>query len=429
MFDLEVHDQVMTYIDTAKEKMRWKRAKKLMELELSEQLYDEIDQHVQEGLSEAEAVKAVFDKAQAPEVVGDTWDKQYRPKIAWKFGIFVLTLIFIGFAFYLVTVSVNDLFMGYVTKSLFVMLGCGILLWAVICLIDYTLYFRYAKLLYTVLCLLSLGVFYYESTYRNGFDWLNYIFLFFPILWGGLLFYWKNHNYALLKVSLFALFPMLLAGYMMSAVLLIYLFLSYLFIIGYGIWQKWLPLSLLDWIFFGVNAVYIGYNVFYLTYHSPYVYDASKLLESASFIGYITAPIASDQLFNHLESIIQNHPLIVYIQQFGWLPVIVILWLGLVFLFFFLKMMYKENSALGKLLIFLVMVIFFIQGVVGILDIAGIFLTTAESPFLIYPPFLVAKPIFLVINLMFAGLVSAVVYQQTIGEKLLQMRLKQMQEE
>ena len=131
MFDLEVHDQVMTYIDTAKEKMRWKRAKKLMELELSEQLYDEIDQHVQEGLSEAEAVKAVFDKAQAPEVVGNTWDKQYRPKIAWKFGIFVLTLIFIGFAFYLVTVSVNDLFMGYVTKSLFVMLGCGILLWAV----------------------------------------------------------------------------------------------------------------------------------------------------------------------------------------------------------------------------------------------------------------------------------------------------------
>lgn len=232
------NDECITeYINQVVENIRWKRVVHSVSEELSSTIYTSIEEYIREGLTETAATQRILSELGEADSVGKKLDHVYRPFFPRKIILFICISIIFGVFLSFVMHRIFDTI--FLFEELMVTLGIGILIMIIMYFCNYTLLLKYPRGLYFI-CLAELFVVFLYQRNEGGWDFvMNQLlfqsFIIIPLVWFGMIHSAKRfEKFGMLYVVFYMIPPMLLAVYSEAGSILVYLFLTALFLLIYG---------------------------------------------------------------------------------------------------------------------------------------------------------------------------------------------------
>lgn len=222
---MEMHE----YVDILTGQMRSRKAGKMVAEEMYAHLEDQALAYEEAGMDPESAGEEAVRQMGDPVEVGAALDRIHRPRMDYKMLLAVIVLSMIGlFLSYRGLHPADYGETGFLEEisSMFSSVRCvivlaGIICMTAVCLLDYTLFYRYALLFFWLFVAFAWigGRLFPEE--HGGYTYLGqYIYLFLP-LYGAMLYRLRGHGYRVLLCC---------AGFMISLVIAIAPF----FYIGYA---------------------------------------------------------------------------------------------------------------------------------------------------------------------------------------------------
>ena len=251
--------QLTEYIQILTDQIRCKKAHPMIVEEYTAHIEDQADAYMQSGMEKEEALEAAITQMGDPVEAGVALDRVHRPKMCVSLMVTILVLTLIG----IVTQSVifkdvDDTYVQetYLLRSIaYNLIGFAVM--AIVCYLDYSFLSKHILGFYGgwYLFIICLNLF-FEVSFINGQRVLNYQLLaFFPPIYAGILFYYRNQGLkGFLKAALLLLLalPPITASNSASGCVELYAVALILwtaaFLKGWYGNKRWLKVSLL-WAF------------------------------------------------------------------------------------------------------------------------------------------------------------------------------------
>lgn len=174
------------WLNSATGQMRWKRARPVAAKELADHLSDQYEAFLDEGMDEDAAAEATAREMGDAVETGTRLDRAWRPRPDWVMLGIVLAVAAVGLVVQYVLRPHNDLewymLLGhYVAGTICLVLGY---------FLDYTIFGRHCKLLYTLWCVVGLLMAFGPlRRIQSGANfYLRQWVWFFPVLFAGILY-------------------------------------------------------------------------------------------------------------------------------------------------------------------------------------------------------------------------------------------------
>lgn len=215
------------YLNNVKDQIRNEKAKEFVSEELKTHIEDQIDEYINEGMSEEQAALAAVKDMGDPVNVGTSLNRIHRPHMEWRFLIFIIGLSAISLVvhFYLCLLSFGDstnFLTLYLDQWFFRLLTTvlGIILMFAFYRIDYTILNKKSRIL--GICLLVIlavcgGVFGQRHSgimsrlyIGHWASYLNHFILLFIPIFGGILYEYRGKGLsAIFKIILWMIAPLI----------------------------------------------------------------------------------------------------------------------------------------------------------------------------------------------------------------------------
>ena len=174
------------WLNNATGQMRWKRARPVAAKELADHLSDQYEAFLDEGMDEDAAAEATAREMGDAVETGTLLDRAWRPRPDWVMLGIVLAVAAVGLVVQYVLRPHNDLewymLLGhYVAGTICLVLGY---------FLDYTIFGRHCKLLYTLWCVVGLLMAFgpLQRIQSGANFYLRQWVWFFPVLFAGILY-------------------------------------------------------------------------------------------------------------------------------------------------------------------------------------------------------------------------------------------------
>ena len=179
-------DVLRGWLNNATGQMRWKRARPVAAKELADHLTDQYEAFLDEGMDEDAAAEATAREMGDAVETGTLLDRAWRPRPDWVMLGIVLLVAAVGLVVQYVLRPHNDL-------EWYMLLGHYVA--GTICLffgyfLDYTIFGRHCKLLYTLWCVVGLLMAFgpLQRIQSGANFYLRQWVWFFPVLFAGILY-------------------------------------------------------------------------------------------------------------------------------------------------------------------------------------------------------------------------------------------------
>ena len=179
-------DVLRGWLNSATGQMRWKRARPVAAKELADHLSDQYEAFLDEGMDEDAAAEATAREMGDAVETGTLLDRAWRPRPDWVMLGIVLAVAAVGLVVQYVLRPHNDLewymLLGhYVAGTICLVLGY---------FLDYTIFGRHCKLLYTLWCVVGLLMAFgpLQRIQSGANFYLRQWVWFFPVLFAGILY-------------------------------------------------------------------------------------------------------------------------------------------------------------------------------------------------------------------------------------------------
>ena len=206
--------------------MRWKRARPVAAKELADHLSDQYEAFLDEGMDESAAAEATAREMGDAVETGTRLDRAWRPRPDWVMLGIVLAVAAVGKVVqYLLGMNpANEVPILAATQVVVYLYGVVFLF--VGYFLDYTIFGRHCKLLYTLWCVVGVVLTFAPlRTMVNGkLIYTSWWVWFFPVLFAGILYSQRGKGTAGIRNCLLSMISMWLFSYFapaMSALLVL----------------------------------------------------------------------------------------------------------------------------------------------------------------------------------------------------------------
>lgn len=211
--------EMREYLDTLKEQIRFVKARDMVEEEVKCHIEDQMEVYLAQGMTPSEAEAMAVRQMGDPVEAGVALDRIHRPRMDWRLAGLIALLSISGLVFqYFWSAQNADL---SVFRIQCVYIGLGLLVMAVVCLLDYSVVGKYAIPMWCglggVILLAALfgptvnGARYFVNMGQIRLEIRNYIYLYVPV-YAGIMYHYRGGGYlALVKCGLFHIGAMLVS--------------------------------------------------------------------------------------------------------------------------------------------------------------------------------------------------------------------------
>ncbi len=421
---LEYKKEVSDYINTVKQGIKWKRARDIATRELSDHINDLYDSFLADGIEEDKALEMSIREMGSADIVAAELNSVHKPRTNWYLIITVFGLLVIGISMRMCVST------AVVTKRDVLATLIGIVVSIVLYYSDYTILIRKPRVMYwllsgaTVICLV------YEL--RNGggavsYHYSFYLLLLFPIVITGIAIRIKakEHSLGLFFFSLYFLLPICGAFLIGSLPALIYSTTTYIIFTGYMIKHKWISLSLSAIIAviciamistMGMAYIYLILNIGQ-SMSSPDTFTQKQIIQIL-----LNTPLmgSSAKQSAFLQDYQSDYPLVFLASNFGNVTVIitVLVYMGLLYLM--AKSALRQNTPIGSMIAWAVIIIIGVQFAFSILCNLGI----VSGGLMLSFPFLTGGGSFTVVNFVLLGILLSVCRNEDIAKDWIKLKSK-----
>lgn len=412
---MQPFDQIKKYSDTVCQQIRWKKAKPVIATEIENHLCDQRDAYMVDGDDEKTATnKAILQMGDAVSV-GQELDKTHKPKPQWTMltltGAFMLIGFFLNFYLgglispsgsYLTTYSLISFVPAFA-----ILLLCYFL--------DFSMLGKYPLQCYSFVLIVSLVSILLGSDVNGRLEWfvwggfsvsLSYLSLLFPLAFALLVYAMRGKGYhgiilcgiGFLPLAIILMLILTFSGfliYTLSAfILLCFAIAKGWFSVNkkHGLLLVLVPSFIISAAIFGfvIQSPYFirRFSIFLNPYENRlgagYVYCLIRdFLSEAAFIGQGGTPHGAE--IANVPSISTDYSLVYLIHQFGYVILIGIVAMLILYSVIGIKKALKEKSILGSLVALSIILSFATQSALFIIDNLGYGLFSSLSlPFISY---------------------------------------------
>lgn len=227
------------------EQLRSQKVRNLVENEIRSHIDDQKDAYIRQGMDMQQAEIAAVKDMGDPVETGVELDRIHRPRMAWKLVAMIVCISLAGIGIQILLRERFDIssFMP-VTGMGILLTGIGLLCMIGVCMVDYTVIAAYAKPLYILLLVGTLGITLGSGNYisLSASFWRQLLLLAVP-LYGAIL-YANRGGYRNLFGSFLWMLPAIVT-YMLTlnAALMLIGGLSMMFVLMLAVWMGWYTVS------------------------------------------------------------------------------------------------------------------------------------------------------------------------------------------
>ncbi len=416
-------DKISEYCNKVCDQIRWKKAKKMISIEIENHLTDQRDAYVKDGENMSSATEKSIEQMGDAVTIGQELDKTHRPKPQ-------LLMILMTLSFMLAGIIINHLILtnaedGWRLFSIEPYIYAMIVF--LICYhIDFTILGRYAKKIYYLSLVFSFIVIFY-ALLRYGniiYVWISafaYMSLIFPLLHAVFVYSMRNTGYKGVFICSIAYLPFMFSLFIvgknwLSSDLVLCAVVS-VSVLCFSINRGWFNVDKRKGILIALTPILIlliAVSIF-LILSDHYLFQRFEMI--------VNTPLSAEGLLNsdakiYLElrniyyeiretlfnSVIfgQGHKLPEYLSgnpnvlsseysllylsyQFGLIFMVAVIFAIITFSVIGMKKALKEKSMLGSIVSFTIMMTFICQSIIFILNNLGFGLfDTVSLPFISY---------------------------------------------
>lgn len=421
---LEYNKSIDDYINTVKQGIKWKRARDIATRELSDHINDLYDSFLADGIEENKAIEMSIREMGSADIVAAELNSVHKPKTNWYLIITVFGLLVIGITMRM-CISPTA-----VTKSDVFAILIGIVASIVLYYSDYTILIRKPRVLYWLLSGLTAISLVYEL--RNGgsaasYHYSFYLLLLFPIIITGIAIRIKDkeHGLGLFFFSLYFLLPICGAFLIGSLPALIYSAATYIIFTGYMINRKWISLSI-------SAIVAVICTAIISTIVMAYIYFILNIGQSMPSIDTFTQKQMVQILLNapfignsseqsaFLQDYRSDYPLVFLAVNFGNVTVMIAVIAYMVLLYLMAKSALRQNTIIGSMIAWAVIIIIGVQFAFSMLCNLGI----VSGSLMLSFPFLTGGGSFTVANFVLLGILLSVCRNEDIAKDWIKLKSK-----
>jgi cell division protein FtsW (lipid II flippase) len=401
------------YLKVLEEQIRCKKARSQVVEEIRGHMEEQEAFYLSEGLTQEEAEEETVKEMGDPVEAGAALDLVHRPRMTWGFIGLTGALYIAGFA---VLKLLQQNFSGtdFITGDYVKWLMIGLVILIGVCYVDYSQIGYWAKEFTAGLfILLLLGNVFCSVQVNGSMQWILLpvlgvsvnmrllCFLFVP-LYGAVLYHYQGQGYKAIGKGVLWMFPALFIAIRMPSVFTaLELFLIFLIILSFAVWQGWFAVSkvrVLGTLWGGtallMGAVFLRVFLFGADYHrqrlqvilgqeeSYYRSTLRKIYSGCQMFGSGEG-VQSVEGIRALEGM--EFGLVYITAYFGIVVAAAIMCVLIGLVFYFIGMSAGQKNRMGMMMgigccsVFLVQILFYVLGNVGILPFANMY-----CPFLTY---------------------------------------------
>ena len=358
-------EKIQAYSKAVCAQMRWKKAHPIITEEIENHLIDQRNAYMADGADEAAATDKAITQMGDPVTVGAQLDRTHRPKPQW--GLMAIAIVFLvsGITFQFIMQWGS----GYRWMvNLFIAEIIGLAIFSGLCFSNFTWIGRYSKIIVSFLVVLfCLGFVFVRPNILSANA--NAVLLVFPVGFAGIVYSLRNKGYrgiilSICTLSVLMIIPILAqARWLRSECILVVL--SSLAVLCVAIAKRWFgvkPIKGLIVVAIPATVALILLTVFIISdssrlewflgaFNSSYKtlnpetagWQLKAMLSGSKFIGHGTMPDGTNNgsgygIWTILTSLI---------YQFGWISVIPIISLFIIFIVISLRLCPRQKSTLA----------------------------------------------------------------------------------
>ncbi|MGX8796584.1 FtsW/RodA/SpoVE family cell cycle protein [Fusibacter sp. JL298sf-3] len=406
---MQEFSSIKEYCKKICEQVRWKKARPLISKEIENHLYDQSNAYMSTGDDETSATKKAIMQMGDAVTIGQELDKAYKPKP--QFFMITLTILFM-----LVGLSINYFIETSVDSSntfstLPYVLGFGVF---ILCyLSDFSILAKYPKTLYTAILVTSIIALIASTKANNAVVWIRilgihfspfYLSLIFPLAFALFAYSMRDKGKVGVLLSGIAYLPfaIILTVAPSFSGFIIYT-MTALLVLCFTICRGWYGIPKKQGLMVVLMPAFI-FSILLLArlLRSPYALNRINSLFNpeqdhwgSGYLYYVIRDILSQSVLfgkghslnvtERLPNISTDYSLVYLVHQFGFVIMVVLVLLLVIFSVFGIHKALKEKSLLGGVVSLTIILTFVIQAFFYLISNLGYGLFFSTSlPFISY---------------------------------------------
>lgn len=197
-------NDIQKYLNIVCEQIRFQKAHDTIKKELQNHISDQTTAFMEEGLEKQQAIQKAIDEMGDPVAVGTALDSVHRPKMQWKFLVFVIMIFAAGeFFLYFLDVYTPAENRQFFHISYIIRLFINMMIMMLFYFVDFTIFARHIKKIYAFYILIIMTFFlcshqygrFYFIDFSIGLTVLPPLIYIFPVILVGLLYHCRGKSY------------------------------------------------------------------------------------------------------------------------------------------------------------------------------------------------------------------------------------------
>lgn len=405
---LQRPDKIAEYLETVRQQIRWKRAQPVVLEEIKDHLTDLKSALLEGGLDEETATDKAVAEMGDPILVGEQLDYVHRPKPDWMLFALTGVMLLLGAALqYFIDSNLDG---AWTLEQQLAWGGMAVIAMLAAYFADFTIVGKYPKLVFSLLCAISVVACFFTGTVRGTASYAIYPLLLFPTAFAGLVYSMRNKGYGgLILCGAALVVPALLSMIVPNLTVFFLLGVSCLILLTAAVFKGWFNVKKLSamFILYGSTAAVLAILFFmimgvgYRAERLRVAFNPSldpdgmgyigttiqRILSHSQFIGsgmplndYGVSVNASNLLAARILPEINTDYLLTYLTyEFGWITFLLIMALFTAFIIRAVMLCIKQKSVLGFLTFTAIISTFGVQLIVYIVSNLGILLFSPLS--------------------------------------------------
>ena len=415
---MQTFESKSEYISTIKSRIKWKRAKDIAVIELSDHIDDQYEEYLDNGYKKHDALSKALNEMGDANEIGDALNSVYKPKTNWR--LILITVLFLITGYILRSLAFLNSYNKYETIGLLI----GILGAIVAYFSDYTIILKKPKTLFWTHTILT-GIFIvfekhlFYSIIQHHYSF--YFLLLYPVPFAGTVLYIKNSTKHLRfeRFAVFSIIPLIYSLFIHSLTAFFYLYIILMIFFLYSISNNWIMLNMKQrsicistLILIAILIIVCNTSIVRLD-NTVNIYDlysqkqVSDIIRNTALIGKY------DGEFRYITDYWNDYPMTFLVAKYGTVSIPIVLLLYSVLLYCFYKTIIKQNTDVGYLISLSVFIIFSLQLIVGLLCNLGIIGGYFMMDFPLFP----SGGSYLILNLILIGVMLSISRNQEIAKE------------
>ncbi|HEX3037625.1 MAG TPA: permease prefix domain 1-containing protein [Oscillospiraceae bacterium] len=410
-------DKISEYLETVRQQIRWKKAQPILLEEIKNHIIDQKEALLAEGLDESTATDQAIAEMGDPVIVGEQLDRVHKPKPDWSLLILTGILLLVGLAFQSLMADGTS----WTLADQLVNIGFSIGIIGAAYFIDFTIIGKYPKFIFFALCVIIIMCYFFTGRANRGN--IIYLLLLMPTAFAGIVYSMRNRGYGGLVFCVVTfLIPAFLSMLVPSYTVFFLLGVSCLTILTGAVLKGWFHVkktfAMLILYIPIVAAMLISFFMVMNTNRLKVILNPAldpkgegfptiviqKSLSCSRFIGRgLPTDLNVYDDVNFIPKFDNDYLLTYFIYRFGWIVLLGIIALFIVFIIRSILLCKNQKSVLGFLTSLAIIATFAMQCILYIVSNLGFLLFDPLSL-----PLIFGNGMFLAVNMLLVGLLLSV---------------------